>query len=37
VSGSGKTCLSLALAHAGFAYHSDETVNSSVRCNTVDG
>jgi hypothetical protein len=25
VSGSGKTCLSLALAHAGFAYHSDET------------
>lgn len=25
VSGSGKTCLSLALAKAGFAYHSDET------------
>lgn len=25
VSGSGKTCLSLALAKSGFAYHSDET------------
>ena len=25
VSGSGKTCLSLALTRAGFAYHSDET------------